>query len=215
MPATFIPAPHPSPAVLLTLALILGASLWVFATLVRRETRRRRLVALAHWARSHGMRLHGAGGEAPAVLKPFNPKIRRTLSGRGITLAQIETADTAATVPTSKRRWNLILRDLSGAWPATALRPTAHDLSLVDLFSLSSYPSLMPSERFMVFGAEARAAKALAESTAPALLPPDLGLIVSGHCLILDFSSRHFDEIEFGRLIDLAEQLAPRLAVGQ
>jgi hypothetical protein len=212
---TVVYANHPSPVVLLTLAVILGASLWVFATLVRRETRHRRRVSLSLWARSHEMRLHAAGGEVPALLRQFNPKVCQSLSGRGMMLLQIETSDVAATVPTSKRQWNIILHDLNGPWPTTALRPTAHTTSVVDLFSLSSYPSLMPSERFMVFGVESRAARALAESTAPALLPPDVALIVSGNCLLLDFSSRHFDEIEFDRLIDLAEQLAPRLSVGQ
>jgi len=214
-PAAYASAPPLSPTVLLTLALILTASLWVFATLIRRETRHRRLVAMSLWARSHDMRLYAASGETPPLLKQFNPKIRQSLSGRGITLAQIETAAIDATVNTSKRQWNVILRDLSGVWPTTALRPTAHSLSLIDLFSLSSYPSLMPSDRFMVFGVEGRAAKALAESTAPALLPPDVGLIVAGNCLLLEFSGRHFDEIEFDRLIDLAEQLAPRLSLGQ
>ena len=51
--------------------------------------------------------------------------------------------------------------------------------------------------------------------SAPALLPPDVALIVTGNRLILDFSTRHFDEIEFDRLIQLAEQLAPRLTLGQ
>jgi hypothetical protein len=73
----------------------------------------------------------------------------------------------------------------------------------------------MPSERFMIFGTEARAAGLLAQSTAPALLPPDVALIVTGDRLILDFSTRHFDEIEFDRLIQLAQQLAPRLMLGQ
>jgi hypothetical protein len=214
-PDAYAAAHHASPAVLLTLAVILAASLWVFATLVRRETRHRRLVSLSLWARSHDMRLQPDGGEIPSLLKQFNPKVRQTLTGRGMTLVQIETHDVAATVPNSKRQWNIILRDLTGPWPATALRPTAHTISLVDLFSLSSYPSLMPSERFMVFGQESRAARALAESTAPALLPPDVALLLSGNCLLLDFSTRHFDEIEFQRLIDLAEQLAPRLSIGQ
>ncbi len=70
----------------------------------------------------------------------------------------------------------------------------------------------MPTDRFMIFGSEARAAKSLAESSAPALLPPDIALIVTGNYLILDFSTRHFDEIEFERLIDLAKQLAPHLS---
>jgi hypothetical protein len=212
--ADYASAPHPSPTILLTLAVILGASLWVFATLVRRETRHRRIVALGLWARRRDMRIHSAGGDVPAVLKPFNPKILQALSGGSFTLLQIETPNAAAKVPTSKGHWNIILRDLGGTWPTTALRPTAHDYSFVDLFSLSSYPSLMPSERFMIFGAEGRAAGVMAESTAPALLPPDVALIVTGNHLILDFSSRHFDEIEFDRLIQLAEQLGPRLSLG-
>jgi hypothetical protein len=214
-------SPHPSPMILLTLTVILGASLWVFATLVRRETRHRRLVARGQWARSREMRLQSTNFELPAILKQFNPKIRQTLTGRGMILAQFETDDittTAAATPvvtTSKHLWHIIVRDLIGTWPMTALRPTAQNFSFVDLFSLSSYPSLMPSERFVIFGAEARAAGALADSTAPALLPPDIALIVAGNCLILDFSSRHFDEIEFDRLINLAEQLAPRLSYNQ
>jgi hypothetical protein len=213
--ADYAPAPHPSPTILFTLAIILAASLWVFATLVRRETRHRRAVALALWARSRDLSLQSRGNEALAVLQQFNPKICKALSGKALTLAQIETADIPATVPTSKRQWNVILCNLNGAWPTTALRPTAHHFSLVDLFSLSSYPSLMPSERFMIFGTEARAAGLLAQSTAPALLPPDVALIVTGDRLILDFSTRHFDEIEFDRLIQLAQQLAPRLMLGQ
>ena len=47
LPAAEFPAPHPSPGVLLILFLILGASVWVFAMLVRRETRHRRLVSMA------------------------------------------------------------------------------------------------------------------------------------------------------------------------
>lgn len=214
-PAAEFPAPHLSPGVLLVLFLILGASLWVFAMLVRRETRHRHLVAMAQWARSHDMRLRRRDGDSSPLfpLEQFNPKIRRSIRGRGITLAQIETADAGITAADSaKRQWNVMLCDLKTPWPATALRPTAHTVSLVDLFSLSSYPSLMPTERFMVFGSEARAATTLAESSAPALLPPDIALIVTGNCLILDFSTRHFDEIEFDRLIDLAKQLAPRLS---
>ncbi|HEY1923369.1 MAG TPA: hypothetical protein VGG44_11520 [Tepidisphaeraceae bacterium] len=214
-PAADAFTPHASPMVLVTLAVILTASLWVFATLVRRETRHRRLVSLSLWARSHEMRLNPTGGETPPLLRQFKPKIRQSLTGPVITLLQFETSDVAATVPTSRRQWNIILHDLGAAWPTTALRPTAHTISLVDLFSLSSYPSLMPSERFMVFGVESRAARALAESTAPALLPPDIALIVSGNLLLLDFSTRHFDEIEFDRLIDLAKQLAPRLSITQ
>jgi hypothetical protein len=204
----------PTLVVLLTLMMILGASVWVFATLVRRETKNRRALALAQWARSRNLRW--ANGQASltalAPLQRFNPKPRSVLNGANLTLVQFETAETTVdSAVIAARRWNLIFRTLKTAWPATALRPTAHSISAADLFSLSSYPSLMPTERFMVFGVESRAARALAESTAPALLPADIGLVLFGNHLILDFSARPFDEIEFDRLIDLCEQLAPRL----
>jgi hypothetical protein len=198
---------------LLTLFVILGASVWVFVTLVKRETRHRRVLALAQWARSRNLR---AGGDINlpdlALLKQFKPKIRSIFRGGNLTLVQLETAETALDAAVvAARQWNLILHNLNATWPTTALRPTAHAVSAVDMFSLSSYPSLMPTQRFMIFGTESQAARALAESSAPALLPADVGLILYANHLILDFSERPFDEIEFDRLIDLSEQLAPKL----
>ena len=198
---------------LLTLFVILGASVWVFVTLVKRETRQRRVLALAQWARSRNLRVAGEIDlPALAPLKRFKPKIHSSFRGENLTLVQFETAETALDAAiVAARQWNLILHNLSTSWPATALRPTAHTVSAVDMFSLSSYPSLMPTQRFMIFGTESKAARALAESSAPALLPADVGLIVYANQLILDFSGRPFDEIEFDRLIDLSEQLAPKL----
>jgi len=206
----------PSPLVFGTLLLILGASVAVFVALVRRETKRRRAVALAQWARSRGLRVAADPSNLPALapLKQFNAKIHAAIGGKNLTLARIETADAGpTTAAASPRNWNVLVRKLDAAWPTTALRPTAHTVSVVDLFSLSSYPSLMPTQRFMIFGSEARAATALAESTVPALLPADVALELYGDHLILDFSGRPFDEIEFDRLIDLSEQLAPRLVL--
>jgi len=205
------PAGVPSLSVLLTLFAVLGASVWVFATLVRRETRHRRLTALNYWARSRQMRLN-TGSVELAPLKQFNPKVLSAITGESITLAQIETADVGVTTASaSRRQWNVVVRKLAGSWPTTALRPTAHNVSLVDLFSLSSYPSLTSNARFIVFGVESQAAATLAESSARALLPADVAMILHEDHLILDFSSRHFDQIEFDRLMDLAKQLAGRL----
>jgi hypothetical protein len=199
---------------LLTLFIILGASVWVFATLVKRETRHRRVLVLAQWARSRNLRVTEEVDLSPlAPLNQFKPKILSAFRGENVAIVQIQTAETAldsAVVP--PRLWNLLLCRLSSPWPATALRPAAHHLSAVDMFSLSSYPSLMPTQRFMIFGAEPRAARELAESSAPALLPADVGLILYAQYLILDFSGRPFDEIEFDRILDLSAQLAPKLA---
>ncbi len=88
-----------------------------------------------------------------------------------------------------------------GDWPVTALlRPAARATSVVDLLSVSSFPSLLPPERFVVFGTGGEAAAALSESHVPALLPHDVGLVLAGSHLILDFSGRAFDELEFNRL---------------
>ena len=210
-----IPTIYPSPLVLMILFLILGACLAVFVTLVRRETRHRRVVALSQWARSRDLHVAGSDIEVPelASLSQFKPKVQAAIRGGNITLVQIETPEiTLAAGAVSAKSWNLIFRKLEATWRTTALRPAEHSVSVVDLFSLSSYPSLMQSTRFMIFGAESRAAQLLAESSAPALLPADIGLILYGAHLILDFSGRPFDEIEFDRLIDLTTQLAPRLS---
>jgi len=215
---TVQPAARPSPGIFLVLFVILGACVWVFVELVRRETRKRRAVALAQWANSRGLRVSANGRDDPHLrpLNPFNPKIESAITGKEITLARIETAESGVTTAAAAQRvWNVMLQKLPSDWPLTALRPTAHLVSAVDLFSLSSYPSLMPTDRFMVFGSEARAAESLAHSSAPALLPPDIGLVLAGSYLILDFSGRPFDEIEFDRLIDLATQLTPRLNSAQ
>jgi hypothetical protein len=209
-----IPAARPTLKVLLTLLVILGACVWIFVELVRRETRNRRVVALAQWARSRDLRVIGKGSGDLELwpISQFKPKIMSAISGREMTLARIETVEAGVTnAVASQRVWNVLVKKLGSEWPATALRPTAHIVSAVDLFSLSSYPSLMPTERFVIFGSEARAAQAIAESGLPGLLPADIGLVVMGNHLLLDFSGRPFDEIEFDRVIDLANQLAPRL----
>jgi hypothetical protein len=204
--------------IFLLLLVILGACVWVFAELVRRETRKRRAVALAQWARSRDLRVlsNGADDSHLHPLIQFKPKVQSALAGKELTLARIETAEAGVTTASAAQRvWNVMLRKITGDWPLTALRPTAHQVSAVDLFSLSSYPSLMPTDRFMVFGSDARAAQNIAESSTPALLPADIGLVLTGNYLILDFSTRPFDEIEFDRVLDLANQLVPRLTTGE
>jgi len=68
------------------------------------------------------------------------------------------------------------------------------------------------TDRFVVYAVDSDAASQLPQSTIRSLLPSDLGLLLLRHVLILDFSSRPFDELEFSRLIPLAKQLAERIA---
>jgi hypothetical protein len=104
--------------------------------------------------------------------------------------------------------WNLLVRTIGGEWPPTGLRPANAASSALDLFSLTSFPTLAGTERFIAYGTDSSAARVLSRSMLRSLLPPDVGLLLHGGHLVLDFSGRPFDTIEFGRMLALAEQLA-------
>jgi hypothetical protein len=196
-----------------TLLLIVLGSMSMFLILAARWTVYRKRVALREWADESGFTMR-RGGECPPPLSLGDAHVELCLEGRGETLLQLRTATTPASRhPDRPSRWHLLIRKLPGNWPLTALRPAAHATSIIDLLAVSSFPSLLPPERFVVFGTAGEAAAALSESHVPALLPHDVGLVLSGTHLILDFSGRAFDELEFNRLRELAEQLAEKLPI--
>ena len=82
---------------------------------------------------------------------------------------------------------------------------------MFDLFALKRFASLLPPDRLVAFGTDSAAARRLALSKIPALLPPDLAVVLHGSFLILDFSSRPFDTIELTRMAALVDQLAAKL----
>lgn len=213
-------SPPFSPLILLTLLLVVGASSVTFWLLVRRATSHRQWVAYADWARDRGFRFNRIGSaSAPPpfdALPNATPIVRSSLSKRTTTLVQLETASAppaAPRAPESSRRivWNLLVREIPPDWPATGLRPRHSTASVLDLFSLSSFPTLGATERFIAYGTDSAAAKLLSRSMLRSLLPADVGLLLRGNRLVLDFSERPFDPIEFGRMIALADQLAAHL----
>jgi hypothetical protein len=103
--------------------------------------------------------------------------------------------------------WNILIREIETPWPPTGLRPTSADSSALDLFSLTSFPLLGASERFVIYGTASKAAASLTRSSARGLLPPDVGMLLHGRRLMLDFSDRPFDTVEFDRMIAVAEQI--------
>src|SRR5438270_9891719 len=113
------------------------------------------------------------------------------LSNESTSILQIET-DGIGHSGAPAIRWYFLVRPIRSDWPATALRPTRAPLSVADLFSLSSYPTMATSERFVIYGADSTAAAQISKSKIRALLPPDLGLLLIGKDLILDFSARPF-----------------------
>jgi hypothetical protein len=206
-----------STTILVTLLILLGASVGVFAMLVRSLTTRRKSLALLQWAKNHQARLSNSSRQSLPdklnFIRDFNPRLGMAIDARHWTVAELTTQGP----PESKGRrprWQLLAWEFSpdaNAWQPTGLRPASHAVSLLDLFNLSSFPSLGGNDRFMVFGTDAATARALADSAAQTLLPADIGLLLHGHTLVMDFSSRPFDPIQLERVLALAQQLLPRL----
>jgi hypothetical protein len=232
---------HVSPPipVLVVLLLTVGAASAMFIVLVWRATSHRRWVALAEWARERGFRFDPRPMRAPAppldAIRGVKPRARICLTDRRTLLAEIQTEGPAAapapestptpreaTTPTgdpplspppppTTHNWHVLIRPIEADWLPTGARPAQARASLLDLFSLASFPLLGNSERFVIYGADSAAARALAGSSARALLPPDIGLLLHGRHLLLDFSARPFDAIEFDRMIALADQIVAHL----
>jgi len=217
--ATTAPSILLSLEVLATLLLMLGASAATFRFLVRRWESHRESLALAEWAGNHGFQPRACEpNELPPALDALarrEPVIRVCLAGAGFMLLQVQTTpiQPPGDMPgsTGPATWNLLVRRLPTDWCATGLRPSSAHASILDFFSLSSFPQLGSTERFTLFGTDTAAAGTLSQSMTRSLLPPDIGLLLRGHELVLDFSDRPFDEIEFNRMLSLANQIAQKL----
>ncbi len=94
---------------------------------------------------------------------------------------------------------------------ADRVAPAEAGVSVVDLFSLTPFPTLGDPDRLLVCGTDPSAARAVADSFVVALLPPDVGLLLHGRGMALDFSSRPFNVIEFNRMLALMDQIAEHL----
>ena len=215
--------PGVSAVVLLTLLFLLAVSAAVFAWQVMRWTSQPGWRALLDWSRERGFTLSRPAGASAAPREPFDrfggARVTTLLeSGAGETRGmQLEVPAAAAAAAADgagePSRWHVLVRQIASAWPATGLRPANLPASLLDQFSLSSYPRMGETDRFIVFGTDSAAARALSKSHARALLPPDIGLLLHGRHLVLDFSTRPFDGIELGRMVALADQLVRHLPV--
>jgi len=208
--------------VLFTLLLLFGVSAAVFVWQVRRWTLQPGWRALLDWSRERGFKLSRPLAAAREPFDRFDGARVMTMLESGETRAmQLEVPPAAATpqgagagaAAVEPSRWHVLVRQISSAWPATGLRPAHLPASLLDQFSLSSYPRMGETDRFIVFGTDSAAARILSKSHARALLPPDIGLLLHGRHLMLDFSTRPFDGIELGRMVALADQLVRHLPV--
>lgn len=199
-----VPSPGTSLIVFAALGLILAASATMFWVLAERFTSRRQRVSLSEWARDEGFRLQINPDERP---EPFD---LLTGTGLGVRVALTERKGVVSLVQIGT--WHVLIHRIEPAWKPSGLRPATATSSVLDLFSLASFPLMGSSERFVLFSTDPDAARSLSASSARALLPPDIGLLLHGNWLVLDFSSRPFDVVELNRMRAVAAQVTRHLA---
>jgi hypothetical protein len=190
---------------LLSLIIVFAASLMVFVALTRRWTSHRSFVILQDWARETGYRfVRARDAQMPAALldKTQGGQIRSLLVGKTTSLVQFECDGFV---------WNALVRETHSSHRSSGLRPTKVDRSLIGFWKLSTFPALGGQERFTLCAADLLDARGLSRSHLPALLPPDVGVILQDQQMVLDFSSRPFDPIELSRMLALADQLEKSL----
>jgi hypothetical protein len=193
--------------VLFTLAVVFAASWWMFFALARRWTWARPSYALSDWAYEHGFRFARAI-DSPADVTPALP-LPPPLDLLQNQQARVLTALTIPRRQLIEFRWkprqdsdgwtpgHVLLQTIDDGWPATGLRPAEHATSLLDQFIPVGGEAIVGSnERFAILGHDPAAARLLLASSVRALLPPDVGFLLHGHILMLDFSARPFDPIE-------------------
>lgn len=201
-----------NPVVLICLLAVVAAGGVIFFYLTSRWTTDRRRAAMEDWAAEERFRVRSApAAELPPALhavRSLDTSVELSLTRGPVVLLRLTTTTQRLSQPS---RWHLLIRQLDRAWSPAGLRPVSQERSFIDLFSLTGYPSLLPPERFVVFASDARSARELAESPTRGLLPPDVGLMVHGPYVTIDFSQRPFDTIEFERMLVVMEQIVSHL----
>lgn len=214
MPGSLIPRTTHLEILTLLLAM-LSASALVFWMLVRRMTVQRQQISLIEWGKQAGLKLvspdpsHLIG--SLRLLRENGAAVEICLENPRTRLLKLHMDEAPAGRSHLPANWNILLRGLEQDWKPAGLRPSSAVASVLDFFSLSSFPTAGGTERFLLFAIDSDAAAAFPVSAAQALLPQDVGLLMHGREMILDFSQRPFDDLEFDRLIALAEQLAAKL----
>ncbi len=204
-------------SLLLMLLFVFALSCAMFWVLALRDTTFRRRLAMSDWAKSRSFHIFTKGqADLPqplASLRQLNPVAILSLAGGDSLILHLQTdPPPSRMVGPIRDHWRLLVRHTGGDWRPAGLRPTRVADSLLDRLQLQDYPGAADdANRLMPLAVDARAAKTLAHSPARTLLPPDVGLFLSGGYLVLDFSTRPFDPIEFDRMLAISSQLVAQL----
>ena len=205
-----------SPAVMASLLVALTASASVFHQLTRRWTRDRPRAAATDWAAERRFRIQWPPRAVLPValdsLRHLDARAEITLTRGPVVLVRFSTADKNGV---DRRFWNVLVRTTDVARPPAALRPvpTAAGRSVIDLFVLTAFPAILDPDRFVVMATDTPEARAMAACPARGLLPADVGLLVHGAFVTVDFSTRPFDPVEWDRMLAVTEQVARHLPV--
>ncbi|HEY8750076.1 MAG TPA: hypothetical protein VIM11_18980 [Tepidisphaeraceae bacterium] len=202
--------------ILLVLGTVLFASAMTFAILVRRWTTQRHRVAMTDWGRQRGFELQTSAdvsrlGPPLDLLKQYAAQPAICLDDGRTRLVEVA-ADPPARSDgrpgTGQITWRLVIRRIEPSLRTAGLRPVHDRHSFLDLFSLSSFPTIGGTERFILFAGNSEAAREFPAHAFRSMTPQDVGVFIYKDALVLDFSSRPFDDLEFNRMTGLADQLA-------
>ena len=188
------------------LVLILTGSLAVFFINVRRETTHRAQRRLDEWGNRNNFRRTDLEMGPPAPVDTLSGvELKISYADRTTRLVHLRSLPQG--YGDAPEHWNLAIRRVATASPAVGLRASEDNRSIVDLFGMELAPHQPPGARFTIVGDDVVASRALADGSTRSLLPGDLSLLRVDRYLVLDFSDRPFDEIEFGRMLALLDQL--------
>jgi hypothetical protein len=191
---------------IVVMMLVATASLGVFLGLIHRESRHRRALRLAEWAFNAGFRpldRELASIDALSMLGAGHQIHDGYFDARTVLCAVKFTSDGPGAAT-----WNLAVCRLASGSATVGLQPVNGKRSLAEAAGLAPAPHQPANPRFVVLGEDLVATRRLAEGSTRALLPADIGLLRVGNWLVLDFSSRPFDEIELSRVRAVLDQLA-------
>ena len=203
-----------SPGVVAVLSVALAASGSMFYALTRRWTREGPRATAIDWASERRFRIQWPPRAVlPASLESLGHLDARAvvvLTRGPVVFARFSTADKNGV---DRRFWNVLVRTTDVARPPAALRPVTTPVgrSVIDLFVLTAFPAMLDPDRFVVMAADTTEARAMAACPARGLLPADVGLLVHGPFVTLDFSTRPFDPVEWDRMLAVTEQLVRHL----
>lgn len=200
---------HWPPVIPLLVSLMLGASAAVYAMLARRWTTWPRREDLRHWSWRNGMRLReGWRARRPRALDAFGPyRTIVSLHDRRTTVLRVE-CPPAHRPPAPPAVWNIAVHRLRDDWPTACARPATRRACLFDRLLVDGMYATWSSDGRPMHGRLCLPTRAMKHSGACELLPGDVAILLHGPWLMLDFSSRPFDELEVGRMRLLVERVA-------